>query len=203
MMHICVMSSHKPIRIYMGGLLLGVNTLYRLFCFFKLFPKVGKGITVLIHCQQHVARVFLPFLWVLHMRSGMSDRPHLLIGHLQTDTGLYSTYYNPWAISLTSALNGGGLIIRSELIYEYTLYKRLIPIQDLRAEEGGGIIIHHGLIIRTTHRASLTPALPWGWCIITLECGRQCLMPFVPAANRNAPMLHACPTHHVDTGGLI
>ncbi len=31
MTHICVMSSHKPIRIYMGGLILGVNTLYRLF----------------------------------------------------------------------------------------------------------------------------------------------------------------------------
>ncbi len=29
MTHICVMSSHKPIRIYMQGLILGVNTLYR------------------------------------------------------------------------------------------------------------------------------------------------------------------------------
>ncbi len=37
------MSSHKPIRIYM---ILGVNTLYRLFCFFKLFPMVGKGLTL-------------------------------------------------------------------------------------------------------------------------------------------------------------
>ncbi len=44
MTHICVMSSHKPISIYMGGLILGVNTLYRLFCFFKLFPMVGKGL---------------------------------------------------------------------------------------------------------------------------------------------------------------
>ncbi len=43
MTHICIMSSHKPIRIYMGGLILGV-TLYRLFCFFKLFPMVGKGL---------------------------------------------------------------------------------------------------------------------------------------------------------------
>ncbi len=38
------MSSHKPIRVYMRGLILGVNTLYRLFCFFKLFPMVGKGL---------------------------------------------------------------------------------------------------------------------------------------------------------------
>ncbi len=28
----------------MDGLILGVNTLYRLFCFFKLFPMVGKGL---------------------------------------------------------------------------------------------------------------------------------------------------------------
>ncbi len=49
MTHICVMSSHKPIRMYMGGLILGVNTLYRLFCFFKLFPMVGKGLRY--HCQ--------------------------------------------------------------------------------------------------------------------------------------------------------
>ncbi len=33
-----VMSSHKPLY---GGLILGVNTLYRLFSF-KLFPMVGK-----------------------------------------------------------------------------------------------------------------------------------------------------------------
>ncbi len=44
MTHIWVMSSHKPIRIYMGGLILAVNTLYRLFCFFKLFTMVGKGL---------------------------------------------------------------------------------------------------------------------------------------------------------------
>ena len=29
---------------YMGVLILGVNTLYRLFCFFKLFLMVGKGL---------------------------------------------------------------------------------------------------------------------------------------------------------------
>ncbi len=45
MTHICVMRSHKPIRIYMG---VGVNTLYRLFCFFKLFPMVGKGLMSIV-----------------------------------------------------------------------------------------------------------------------------------------------------------
>ncbi len=44
MTHICVMSSHKPIRFYMRSLILDVNTLYRLFCFFKLFPMVSKGL---------------------------------------------------------------------------------------------------------------------------------------------------------------
>ncbi len=52
MMHMCVMSSHKPIRIYMGGLILGVNTLYRLFCSFKLFPMVGKGLTDTPHLRK-------------------------------------------------------------------------------------------------------------------------------------------------------
>ncbi len=37
------------------------------------------------------------------------------------------------------------LIIRTELIYEYTI----IPTQELRAEEGGGLIIHQGLITHT------------------------------------------------------
>ncbi len=44
MIYICVMSSHKPIRIYMGGLILDVYTLHRLLCFFKRFPMVGKGL---------------------------------------------------------------------------------------------------------------------------------------------------------------
>ncbi len=30
---------HKAIRIYTGGLILGINTLYRVFRFFKLFGK--------------------------------------------------------------------------------------------------------------------------------------------------------------------
>jgi len=31
------------VRIYMGGLVLGVNTLYMLSCFLKQFALVGKG----------------------------------------------------------------------------------------------------------------------------------------------------------------
>ena len=48
-----------------------------------------------------------------------------------------------------------------------------------------------------------TPALPCGWCIMILACGRQCLIPSLPAATRNAPMLQACPTHQVDTGAVM
>ncbi len=51
MTHICVMTSHKPIIIYMEGLILGVNTLYRLFCFFKLFPMVSKGLSILYNTK--------------------------------------------------------------------------------------------------------------------------------------------------------
>ena len=36
--------THKPIRIYIMGLILGVNTLYTFFCFFKLFAVVGNEI---------------------------------------------------------------------------------------------------------------------------------------------------------------
>ena len=42
--YICVMSFRKP---YMGSLILGVNTLYRLFCFFKLFLMAGRWKLVL------------------------------------------------------------------------------------------------------------------------------------------------------------
>ena len=55
MTHICVMSIllffHKSIRIYMEVIILGTNTLYSVFCFFRaLLPKqvwsgmVGKGL---------------------------------------------------------------------------------------------------------------------------------------------------------------
>ncbi len=35
MRHGCAQFFHKPIRIYMGVLILGVNTLYMIFCFFR------------------------------------------------------------------------------------------------------------------------------------------------------------------------
>ncbi len=44
MSHIFLMSSQKPISICMGVLMVGVNTLYRVVCFFKLFIIGGKGL---------------------------------------------------------------------------------------------------------------------------------------------------------------
>ena len=41
-------NAHKLIRIYMGGLILGVNTLYMLSCFLKQFSLVGNGL-ITIH----------------------------------------------------------------------------------------------------------------------------------------------------------
>ncbi len=46
---------HTPIRIYIGGLILGVNTLYRLFCFFKLFPMGRKSKGLFIRLASHNA----------------------------------------------------------------------------------------------------------------------------------------------------
>jgi len=37
-------NAHRLIRIYMGGLILGVNTLYMLSCFLKQFALEGKGL---------------------------------------------------------------------------------------------------------------------------------------------------------------
>ena len=42
--------THKAIRIYIGGLILGVNTLYMLFCFFKLLAVVGKMLGQCCNC---------------------------------------------------------------------------------------------------------------------------------------------------------
>ncbi len=60
---------------------------------------------------------------------------------------------SPWAIFLTSALNGvDGLIIHSELIlYEYTYIGVLYLYKNFELKRGGGLIIHHGLIIRTIY----------------------------------------------------
>ncbi len=58
---------------------------------------------------------------------------------------------SPWAISLTSGLNRGWAYSTPWAYNAISIYKRPIPtcIQELRAEEGGGLIIHHGLTIRT------------------------------------------------------
>ncbi len=44
---------------------------------------------------------------------------------------------------------GSGLIIHGGRILRTLRYKHPMPIQELLAEEGGGLIIHHGLIIRS------------------------------------------------------
>ena len=46
--------THKAIRIYMGGLILGVNTLYMLFCFFKLLAVVGNELRI-VNTFKHAA----------------------------------------------------------------------------------------------------------------------------------------------------
>ncbi len=65
----------------------------------------------------------------------------------------YSTYYKPMGDLHTSALN------RRWAYNTYLAYIRIyhiyVPIQELRAEEGGGLIIHHELIIRPLRYAHI------------------------------------------------
>ena len=49
-------NAHKLIRIYIGGLILGVNTLYMLSCFLKQFALVGKGLMI---SRRYVSRCFM------------------------------------------------------------------------------------------------------------------------------------------------
>ncbi len=57
-----------------GGLILGVNTLYRLFCFFKLFPVVGKGLTNdLNECIESVIRASCRRLFHKNEEEGTKD----------------------------------------------------------------------------------------------------------------------------------
>ena len=57
--------SHKPIRIYIGGLILGVNTLYMLFCFFKLFAVVGNELR--LTAQQHYHRLLCSVVYTINI----------------------------------------------------------------------------------------------------------------------------------------
>lgn len=47
----------------------------------------------------------------------------------------------------------------------------------------------------------LTLAPPWGWWIIILECGKECLIPGDPAARSKEAIEQAWPTHQVAIGG--
>ena len=57
----------------MGVLILGVNTLYRRFCFFRLFLRVGKGL-IFSDLIPLASRIFAKFL---------QFNPHLSSLHLQ------------------------------------------------------------------------------------------------------------------------
>ncbi len=79
-----------------------------------------------------------------------NDRGRSLIETASTEVTLHPPsmgvrIISPWAISRACI---GGLIIRTELIYEYTIYKHLYLYKNFELKMGG-LIIHHGLIIRT------------------------------------------------------
>ncbi len=66
-------------------------------------------------------------------------------------------------LTYISSEQGGGLVhvIRIELMYEYTIYKRRIPIQELQAKEGGGLIIHHGYVLYGMCKAARLLSVRW------------------------------------------
>ena len=45
----CVQSLHKSIRIDVGVIILGANTLYISFCLFKQIPMASNGLNHLLH----------------------------------------------------------------------------------------------------------------------------------------------------------
>ncbi len=49
----------------MGGLILGVNTLYRVICFFKLFPMVGKGCLERVKYCLRTSATYQDAIWAL------------------------------------------------------------------------------------------------------------------------------------------
>ena len=75
-------NAHKLIRIYMGGLILGVNTLYMLSCFLKQFALVGKGLTLV----ESVGGAYMRDLTFY-----LVNMPPLLGPHLDVDVGTYIT----------------------------------------------------------------------------------------------------------------
>ncbi len=81
-------SKMNPENAHKMGLILGVNvnTLYMLFCFFKLFPVVGEG---LITVEEH--RQFVPQRnSVRKKRKGTDKTGHNLMSHEQSCTGWQS-----------------------------------------------------------------------------------------------------------------
>ncbi len=47
----------NPMGFYTEGLILGVNTMYMPFCFFKLFPMVGKGLRKYSQAVKHLIKL--------------------------------------------------------------------------------------------------------------------------------------------------
>ena len=70
--------THKAIRIYIGGLILGVNTLYMLFCFFKLLAVVGNELSGMSQSRPGPSDALHELIFLSAVqRQGMASRRHL------------------------------------------------------------------------------------------------------------------------------
>ncbi len=58
-------------------------------------------------------------------------------------------YYKPMGDLLAAALNRDGLIIHQALIMRITSFLYMYLYKNFELKRGGGLIIHHGLVIHT------------------------------------------------------
>ncbi len=80
----------------------------------------------------------------------------------------YSMYYKPMGdLPYISSEQWGGLIIHTEFIYEYTIYKRPIPNFELKR---GWAYNHHRLIIRTIEYCMCCLCVCVCVCLRVLTC---------------------------------
>ena len=73
-------NAHKLIRIYMGSLIVGVNTLYTLSCFLKQFALVGKGLTTDSYSDIETGVFFISAIPLSTPLSCCSDPFQILVG---------------------------------------------------------------------------------------------------------------------------
>ncbi len=108
-----------------------------------LYRAVTTGSRVGLYCVGHYSTYYKPMGLYCVVQYSTYYKPMGLYCVVH-----YSTYYKLKPMDDLSS-EQGGLIIRTELIYEYTTIQASYTYTRTLSRRGGGLIIHHGLIIRT------------------------------------------------------